>query len=265
MNKLGDLSDLTELLAMMARFRDPTGGSSWDLQQNFASLVPHTLEETYELIEAIEAQDKPAILSELGDMLYQIIYYAQLAKEKGWFEFQDVLAHLKDKLQKRHGQDLKGSRDGNQQWEQVKAEERAQKYGDALLADIPQTLPALIRAQKMQKRAADYGFDWPDVASVIEKVKEEVAELEDAYERKDMRHTTEELGDVMFVCTSLARHLKTDAETLMRAANRKFQGRFEGVAEKVKTSGKAWDALTLAELDAYWDAVKIDEKERISS
>lgn len=260
---------LEDILAMMAHLRDEKKGSAWDKAQDFKSIVPYTLEESYELIEAIEEGSPQAIQSELGDLFYQIVYYAQLASEQDWFDFHDILQGLKEKLEKRHGtffnptssstEALPNNQTTHETWERVKAEERHQKYGEDILAGIPLTLPGLVRAQKLQDRAATYGFDWPNIQCVIEKLKEEVLEFDEACHSTDHAHALEELSDVFFVCTNLARHLKTDAETLMRAANRKFERRFEGVAELVKQSGMPWSAFTLEELDRFWREVKLTE------
>lgn len=257
-----------ELLAIMARLRDPKLGCPWDLKQTMETIVPHTIEEAYEVADAIERGEIPDILAELGDLLLQIIFYCQIAQENQWFDFNAVAEKLKTKLIERHphifaGKEIRSVEEHKQLWQAKKAQERQNKLGDhnSVLAAIPHNLPALIRAQKMQTRAAQVGFDWPHFDLVLAKLKEEVIELEESFEKADQTAMQEELGDILFVCANLARHLQCDAETLMRRANQKFERRFHAVEQKVIHSEKDWSHFSLEELENFWQLAKKEEKE----
>lgn len=261
-NKKSIMRALTELLEMMASLRDPATGSAWDLAQSFATIVPHTIEETYELQEAIEKGTPEDILAELGDVLFQIIYYSQLAKEQGWFDFSTVVTTLKEKLQRRKAACLTQSgitlEEQRTLWQTLKSKEREEKYqsSNRILSNVPHQLPALTRAQKLQDRAAAVGFDWPHIHCVVEKVHEEIEEFEEALQAGKLEAAKEELGDILFACANLSRHLKADPESIMREANRKFERRFNGVEDKVKLSSKRWEDFTLDELEEFWQEVK---------
>jgi MazG family protein len=252
------------LLEIMAALRDPAGGCPWDLEQSFETIAPYTIEEAYEVADAIERRDYADLRDELGDLLLQVTYHAQLAREAGHFEFTDVVAGLCEKMVRRHphvfGQADKDMDNIKLRWEDAKARERSARQREGILSGVALVLPALRRAQKLQKRAAHAGFDWPAAAPVLAKFKEEIAELESAVAKGDAAGEAEELGDLMFTCVNLARHLHVDAEESLRAANRKFERRFNAVEQKVLAMGKQVQECTLEELDKLWDQVKEEEK-----
>lgn len=268
---------LNDLLHLMARLRDPQHGCPWDLQQDYASIVPHTLEEAYEVADAIESGDFDHLPGELGDLLFQVVYYSQLAREEGRFEFATVVDSITRKLIRRHPHvfpdgDLYGSPELprldeaaiKQRWEAIKAEERAEKAAApeqlSLLDDVPNALPALSRAAKLQKRAAQVGFDWPEALPVVDKVREELGEVLEAMSENDPQAIAEELGDLLFVVVNLARHLKVDPENALRAANGKFERRFRFIEHALRDAGRAIENCTLEELDALWGEAKKAEK-----
>lgn len=268
---------LPDLLHLMARLRDPQHGCPWDLQQNYASIVPHTLEEAYEVADAIESGDFDHLPGELGDLLFQVVYYSQLAREEGRFDFATVVDAITRKLVRRHPHvfpdgDLYGSPELprldeaaiKQRWEEIKAEERAEKAAApeqlSLLDDVPAALPALSRAAKLQKRAAQVGFDWPEALPVVDKVREELDEVLVAMSENDAEAIAEELGDLLFVVVNLARHLKVDPENALRGANGKFERRFRFIEQALRQAGRPIENCTLEELDALWDAAKRAEQ-----
>lgn len=251
----------------MQRLRDPDQGCPWDLQQDFSTIVPSTLEEAYELVEAIEHGDYPHLAEELGDLLFQVIFYAQMGRERGLFDFPHIVDTLVDKLVRRHPHvfangEIEGVVTGEtsvgevkESWEAIKTQERAARSQHRVLDDIPLALPALSRAQKVQKRAANVGFDWRDVEGVYEKLLEEMEELSVARgEGKD--RLEEELGDLIFTCVNLARHSGVDAEAALRRATRKFEQRFGEVEQQVLQAGGRLDETPLEELDRLWEAAK---------
>ncbi|MCW3150222.1 nucleoside triphosphate pyrophosphohydrolase [Stutzerimonas stutzeri] len=269
---------LNDLLHLMARLRDPQHGCPWDLQQNYASIVPHTLEEAYEVADAIESGDFDHLPGELGDLLFQVVYYSQLAREEGRFEFATVVDAITRKLVRRHPHvfpdgDLYGSPELprldeaaiKQRWEEIKAEERAEKAAApeqlSLLDDVPNALPALSRAAKLQKRAAQVGFDWPEALPVVDKLREELGEVLEAMSENDPQAIAEELGDLLFVVVNLARHLKVDPENALRAANGKFERRFRFIEQALREAGRPIENCDLEELDALWGAAKKAERE----
>lgn len=269
---------LNDLLHLMARLRDPQYGCPWDLQQTYASIVPHTLEEAYEVADAIEHGDFAHLPGELGDLLFQVVYYSQLAREEGRFDFSAVVDGITRKLIRRHPHvfpdgDLYGAPDMpklseaavKQRWEEIKAEERAEKAAEpqqlSLLVDVPNALPALSRAAKLQKRAAQVGFDWPEALLVVDKVREELDEVLEAMSENDPAAIAEEVGDLLFVVTNLARHLKVDPEAALRAANGKFERRFRFIEERLREGGRRPEECGLDELDALWGEAKRAERE----
>lgn len=269
--------ELPDLLHLMARLRDPQHGCPWDLQQDFRSIVPHTLEEAYEVADAIERGDFEHLPGELGDLLFQVVYYSQLAREEGRFDFAQVVDAITRKLVRRHPHvfpdgDLYGALDTprldeaatKERWEEIKAEERAEKAAApeqlSLLDDVPSTLPALSRAAKLQKRAAQVGFDWPEALPVLDKVREELDEVLEAMSENDAPAIEEELGDLLFVVVNLARHLKTDPETALRAANAKFERRFRFIEQALRDAGRPIENCGLEELDALWGEAKKAER-----
>lgn len=268
---------LDDLLHLMARLRDPQNGCPWDLKQSYATIVPYTLEEAYEVADAIERGDFDHLREELGDLLFQVVYYAQLAREEGRFEFDAVVDGITRKLVRRHPHvfpdgDLYGKPDAaklaeaavKQRWEELKAEERAAKAAEpvqlSLLDDVPNALPALSRAAKLQKRASQVGFDWADALPVVDKVREELDEVLEAMAGGDAQAQAEEVGDLLFVVVNLARKLKIDPETALRAANGKFERRFRYIETALRDQGRSLEDSSLEEMDELWGAAKRDEK-----
>ena len=239
---------VNDLLRVMARLRDPRDGCPWDLQQDFSTIVPSTLEEAYELVEAIEHADFAHVAEELGDLMFQVVFYARMGEERGLFDFAQIVHTLVDKLIRRHPHvfgngDIEGVVDDRQSvaevkesWEAIKKQERAERAKTAVLDDIPLALPALSRAQKMQKRAATVGFDWPEISGAIDKVREELTEFIDARTEGGDRQE-EELGDLIFACVNLARHQGIDAEAALRRATLKFEARFNRMEQALLDEG----------------------------
>lgn len=259
---------LDDLLHLMARLRHPQHGCPWDLKQDYASIVPHTLEEAYEVADTIERGDFQHLQGELGDLLFQVFYYSQLAREEGHFEFSGVVDAITHKLIRRHPHvfptgELHAPLDTpslseaqvKQRWEEIKAQERAEKGVPeqlSLLDDVPSALPALSRAAKLQKRAAQVGFDWPDALPVLDKVREELDEVLQAMADGDSQALEDEVGDLLFATVNLARHLKLDPENALRGANRKFERRFRFIEQALRDSGRPIEDCTLDDLDALW-------------
>lgn len=257
-----------DLLRVMQRLRDPVHGCPWDLKQDFSSIVPSTLEECYELAHAIEERDYPHVAEELGDVLFQVIFYSQLGSEQGLFSFAEIVDTLVEKLVRRHPHvfgdgDIEGivhgqmsESDVNARWEAIKQSERQERDQHGILADVPVALPALPRAQKLQKRASNVGFDWPGVQPVLDKIEEELAELRSAMGQGRAAAVDEEMGDLLFTCVNLARHLRLDAETSLRRASSKFERRFAVVESLAQASGQTLDELDDARLDDLWEQAK---------
>jgi MazG family protein len=252
-----DSSPIGRLRAVMARLRSPDGGCPWDIEQTFTTIAPYTIEEAYEVADAIESGDPQQIRDELGDLLFQVVFHARMAEERGWFDFDAVATAIHDKLVRRHPHVFAGTQFATANWEDQKAGERAasakQRGGAAsILDDIPRALPALSRALKLGKRASRVGFDWPDVAGIREKLNEELAELdvEIAAARSDA--IAEELGDALFTLVNLGRKLDVDAEEALRSANAKFTSRFKHMEALSRERGMSLDALSPAEWDALW-------------
>lgn len=267
---------LDDLLHLMARLRDPQYGCPWDVKQSYASIVPYTLEEAYEVADAIERGDFEHLQGELGDLLFQVVYYCQFAREEGRFEFAGVVDSITRKLLRRHPHvfptgDLYAPLDQprlseeqvKQRWEQIKAEERAEKAGVgeqlSLLDDVPATLPSLARAAKLQKRAATVGFDWPAALPVVDKVREELDEVLEAMAGGERAAMADELGDLLFSVVNLARHLKVDPEDALRGANRKFERRFRFIEQALRDTHRPIEDCTLEDLDALWGEAKRQE------
>lgn len=264
---------LSDLLYLMARLRDPEGGCPWDLQQDFASIVPHTLEEAYEVADAIEREDFAHLPSELGDLLFQVVYYSQLGQELQMFDFSTVVHSITEKLVRRHphvfadGQlyaatqtSAVNSEQVKQRWEEIKQQERAEQAESeqvvSVLADIPLNMPALSRALKIQKRASSVGFDWSSLPPVLAKVDEELQEVREALASGDQAAISEELGDLLFATVNIARHLKVNPETALRAANIKFSERLQAVEQQARQQGVALSDCTEAQLDVMWNLAK---------
>ncbi|RCW75386.1 ATP diphosphatase [Marinobacter nauticus] len=275
---------IEDLKHLMARLRDPDTGCPWDTKQTFASIVPHTIEEAYEVADAIEQEDFPHLKDELGDLLFQVIFYARMGEEAGHFEFDGIVDHLVRKLVRRHphvfpGGTLESRIDPDnrpdeawikESWERIKAEERAEKpVADtpaSRLDGIARTLPAMARAEKLQRRAARHGFDWPDIGPVFDKLHEEIDELKEAWQMAeagtgDLDAVEDELGDLLFVCVNLARFLKVNPEQALKRTNHKFDARFRAIERVLEKEGRNLDEETLEALDAVWQSVKGVEKD----
>lgn len=255
------MTSIEKLLEVMKRLRDPDDGCPWDVQQDFASIAPYTVEEAYEVADAIARSDMDALRDELGDLLLQVVFHARMAEEGGHFDFHDVTDGISDKLVRRHphlfgddDQRLAGAQDGS--WERIKAQERAQAGDRSVLAGVAKAMPALIRAQKLGKRAAHVGFDWPDHEGVRTKIFEELQELEDAMGTRRASRIEEELGDLLFAVVNLARHLDVDAETALAAANIKFEQRFRDMEQAIRSSGATMAKCSLGSLEKEWRAAK---------
>ncbi len=257
---------LPRLLEIMRRLRDPETGCPWDIEQDFSTIAPYTIEEAYEVADAIEREAWDELKGELGDLLFQSVFHAQMATERGLFTFDEVADTMSDKMVARHPHvfgDESRDKSAEQQtrdWETVKAAERAGKAQQGTLDGVALGLPALLRAVKLQNRAARVGFDWPDISQVVDKIVEEAGELAEARDRLSQAEIEEEFGDMLFVIANLARHLKIEPEAALRATNAKFVRRFEGVEAKLKERGKSPQESDLAEMDALWDEVKAEEK-----
>lgn len=263
-----ETAGITRLLQIMARLRDPETGCPWDIEQDFDSIAPYTIEEAYEVADAIERRDFVELEGELGDLLLQAVYHAQMAEEAGHFTFQSVVRTISNKMVARHphvfGDDNR-DKSAEQQvadWEAIKATERAGRAQRGTLDGVAIGLPALLRAEKLQKRAARVGFDWPSTDQVLDKIVEEAGELVAARDTLTQAEVFEEYGDLMFVMANLGRHLGIAPEDALRAANAKFTRRFEGVEARLAEQGKTPSESDLAEMDALWDAVKAEEKAR---
>ncbi|MQQ07356.1 nucleoside triphosphate pyrophosphohydrolase [Epibacterium sp. SM1979] len=257
---------IERLLEIMRRLRDPKTGCPWDIEQSFATIAPYTIEEAYEVADAIERNAFDELKGELGDLLFQSVFHAQMAEEAGHFTFQDVVTTMSNKMVSRHPHvfgDETREKSAEQQtadWEAIKAAERAEKDQQGTLDGVAVGLPALLRAYKLQKRAARVGFDWPSAENVIAKIAEESAELVEARDHLSQTEVEEEFGDLLFVMANLGRHLGVEPEAALRKANAKFTRRFQGVEAKLATRGKTPSDSDLTEMDALWDAVKADER-----
>ncbi len=253
------------VLDVMARLRDPHNGCPWDIEQNFATIAPYTIEEAYEVADAIERSDLPALKEELGDLLFQVAFHARMAEEQGAFDFAAVAQALADKMIERHPHVFSEAGDGRsaeQQtvaWETLKAEKRAAKGAPSLLDDVAMALPALMRAEKLTKRAARINFDWPSSNEVLAKLDEELAELKAAEASGDQDHIAEEMGDILFVMANLARKLKVDPEEALRRANAKFTRRFQYIETKLAEAGRT-GPQPLDDMEALWLEAKRAEK-----
>ncbi|WP_417565881.1 nucleoside triphosphate pyrophosphohydrolase [Marinobacter sp.] len=272
---------IDDLKTLMARLRDPKTGCPWDTRQTYKTIVPHTLEEAYEVADAIEREDYPHLQDELGDLLFQVIFYAQIGREDGYFDFDGVVDHLVRKLVRRHPHVFPaGTLDSRidpddrpdeawikESWERIKAEERAlapetgTSESSSRLDGIARTLPAMARAEKLQKRAARHGFDWPDIGPVFDKLHEEIDELKEAWGaaqsgKGDSDAVEDELGDLLFVCVNLARFMKVNPEQALKRTNHKFDARFRAIERVLEREGRNMDEESLEALDAVWKAVK---------
>ncbi|MGH8179072.1 MAG: nucleoside triphosphate pyrophosphohydrolase [Steroidobacter sp.] len=252
---------ISRLLQIMSRLRDPRSGCPWDLEQNFRTIAPYTIEEAYEVADAIEREDLPALRDELGDLLFQVVFHAQMAKDHGAFAFDDVVDAICDKMERRHphvfGDERIDTADAQTvAWEEHKRRERAAR-SDSILDDVPVALPALTRANKLGKRAAQVGFEWQDVSGALGKLDEELGELREEISRGANRSDiANELGDVLFCIVNVCRYLQIDPETSLRNTNAKFERRFRYVEQKLKEQGRTPEQTTLEEMDRLWDEAK---------
>jgi len=266
---------IDRLIAIMAKLRDPEGGCPWDLEQDFATIAPYTIEEAYEVADAIARGDMAALREELGDLLLQVVYHARMAEERGDFRFDDVAQAIADKMVARHPHvfgdaEVDGAAAQTRMWEEFKSRERAAKSDTAggkpasALADVPLALPALVRAEKLQRRAARVGFDWPEAAQVLDKIEEEIAELRAELKtgtaRADPARVADEIGDLLFALANLARHLKTDPEAALRACNAKFERRFRAIEQALAERGRSPKDASLEEMEALWQDAKRAER-----
>jgi MazG family protein len=255
------MASIDRLLQIMARLRDPQRGCPWDLEQTFATIAPYTIEEAYEVADAIEREDSSALRDELGDLLFQVVFHSQMAHEQGSFAFDDVAAAICDKLERRHPHVFGSAQidDAAAQtvaWEEQKRLER-ERAGKSILADVPLALPALTRANKLGKRAAQVGFEWPNVAGALDKLDEEVGELRKGLdEQASPAAIADELGDVLFCVVNVCRYLGVDPEVALRGANGKFERRFGYVERRLREQGRSAREATLEEMDKLWDEGK---------
>ncbi|MEA2118460.1 nucleoside triphosphate pyrophosphohydrolase [Halovibrio sp. HP20-50] len=271
---------INDLLTLMQVLRDHEQGCPWDIKQDWDSIVPHTLEEAYEVADAIERRAFDELPGELGDLLFQVVYYAQFGAEEQRFDFADIVDTLTAKMLRRHphvfpdgtlasrrppgvSAEEVQTQQVNSRWESLKAEERAERAVEqpSVLDDVPRTLPALSRAAKLSKRAARVGFDWPDARGVVAKIREELAEVEEALAAGDQQHAQEEVGDLLFAVTNLARTLNADPEQCLRATNAKFERRFRFVERELSAAQRPLIEASLDEMEAHWQAAKAEEKQ----
>jgi len=262
---------IDRLLAVMAQLRDPDSGCPWDVEQTFATIAPYTIEEAYEVADAIERGDYGDLKDELGDLLLQVVFHARMAEESGHFDFDGIATAIAEKMIRRHphvfgDERVDGAAAQTRAWEEQKAAERAARQAGSasapagVLDGLPLALPALLRAYKLQKRAARVGFDWPTAAPVHDKLHEELAELEHAADAGDAHAVAEEIGDLLFACANLSRHYGVDPEAALRAANAKFERRFRAMEDAAGENGEDLAAAGLERLEAMWQAAKARER-----
>jgi MazG family protein len=255
-------SDISELLRVMARLRDPQGGCPWDREQDFASIAPYTIEEAYEVADAISRGEMGELRDELGDLLFQVVFHARMAEEAGQFDFADVVEGIVEKMLRRHphvfaDEEVADAEAQTRAWEEHKAKERRAKgQHHSLLDGVTLGLPALSRAQKLQKRAARAGFDWPEKEGVLAKIAEELDEVRAELAAGDQAALQGEIGDLLFACVNLARHTGVDPETALRTSNEKFERRFRYIEQALRDAGRDIEQCTLEEMDALWNEAK---------
>jgi ATP diphosphatase len=255
------MSNINKLLEVMRDLRDPQNGCSWDVAQDFASIAPYTVEEAYEVADAIERNNMDDLRDELGDLLLQVVFHARIAEEAELFDFEAVAGGIAEKMLRRHPhvfgsaeERADGKQDGS--WEQIKEIERSKSQDDSALAGVTKALPALKRAEKLGRRASRVGFDWPDRRGVREKIQEEIAELEEAVGSRDRDAMEEEFGDLLFAIVNLARHIEIDPEKALTSANYKFERRFRDMEDGIAATGKRFRDLNLESLEQFWCAAK---------
>ena len=262
--------DIARLIEIMAALRTPKTGCPWDLEQDFSTIAPYTIEEAYEVADAIARHDLTDLREELGDLLLQVVFHARMAQEQGAFAFADVVEAITTKLIRRHPHVFGDARDlspdaVNDLWERIKAEEKAERRArgghapEGTLAGVPTTLPALTRALKLQQKASAVGFDWNDPRAVLAKIREEADEIEAALDAGETKNAGAEAGDLLFAVVNLARHLDADPEAMLRLTNQKFERRFASIERALAARGKTPSEATLDEMDALWDAAKAAE------
>jgi len=259
------------LLEIMAKLRNPDGGCPWDVEQTFATIAPHTIEEAYEVADAIEMDDMASLKDELGDLMFQVVFHSQIASERGAFDFNDVIDGISEKMIRRHPHvfgdtHIASPEAQTKAWEDIKAEERAMKGSrsaqedGSALSGVISALPALTRAQKLQKRAARVGFDWPEAKQILDKIDEEIAEVKaEMTAAPDPARLEDEIGDLMFVCVNLARKLDVEAETALRAGNAKFERRFRQMEALAHEKSVDFSSLSLEEMEEYWREAKLSD------
>jgi len=258
---------IDRLLKIMEDLRNPKNGCPWDKIQTFETIAPHTIEEAYEVADAIKNNDQESLKVELGDLLFQIVFYAQMSKENGGFDFDDITETISDKMVKRHPhvfgtKEIQSLNEQTIAWEDYKALERAENTEEnGALEGVALALPALLRAQKLQNRASRLGFDWPNIELVIGKIREEIGEVSEALKSKDNKeHIAEEIGDLLFACVNLARHTDIDAEQALRDGNNKFQRRFQFIELQLNESGRKFEECSLNQLEELWNNAKSRER-----
>ena len=255
------MTSIEKLLEVMARLRDPENGCPWDREQDFSTIAPYTIEEAYEVADAIDREDWPELRDELGDLLFQVVFYARMGEEAGHFDFEGIAAAISEKMVRRHPH-VFGTADEREtghepgSWARIKAAERAKRDDRSALAGVARALPALMRAQKLGKRASGVGFDWPDSDGVSDKIREELGELDAALDGGAHEQVEEELGDLLFAMVNLARHVGVDAETALANANIKFERRFRDMEQAVGARGAALEEMALDSLESEWQASK---------
>lgn len=258
---------IQDFIKLIAQLRHPEKGCPWDLKQNYESMIPCLIEETYEVIDAIQKKDITNLREELGDLLLQVVFFSQLASEEQHFNFDDVLNDVAEKIIRRHPHVFADAKAENEEealarWNSIKALEKSKAQNQSILDNVPSAFPVLMRAQKLQKQCSKIGFDWTEISPVFEKIEEELQEVKDEFNKnpQDIERIEEELGDLFFATVNLSRHLKCNAEESLRKANLKFEQRFRKVEQKAKEMGKELTALSLIEMDILWDEVKREEK-----
>ena len=260
------MSDISELLNIMRRLRDPQSGCPWDIEQTFHSIAPYTVEEAYEVADAIERQDMNELPEELGDLLFQVVFHAQMAQEQGLFGFEDIVTAISEKLIRRHphvfgNATIVSAQEQTNAWEEHKARERRQKGTQSALDGIAKTLPGITRAAKLQKRAAKVGFDWATIEPIFDKLTEEADELKaELAQNATWDRIEDEIGDLLFTVVNIARHAQIDPELAMRRANAKFEARFKLMEDALQTAGERFEELDIERLENYWAQAKLDEK-----
>ncbi|MEX6634095.1 nucleoside triphosphate pyrophosphohydrolase [Hyphococcus lacteus] len=262
-----DAKKIEGLLNVMTALRDPKNGCPWDIEQDFETIAPYTIEEAYEVADAIARDDMAGLKEELGDLLFQSVFHAQMAREKGLFTFGDVADAITQKMIRRHphvfgDETMRTAEEQTDAWEKQKAKERAVKGKDGLLADVPAGLPGLTRAVKLQKRAARVGFDWDNARDVLDKIAEETEELNEAMQSDDKSHIEEEFGDLLFVLANLSRHLDIDPEAALRGANQKFIRRFSHIEARMNEDGKNLNDASLDAMETLWNEAKEIDKSK---